>query len=72
MTVPSHALCGDVDCSGIVNAIDAAFILQLSAGIIEDLPCSKNADVNEDADINTIDSMLILQFSAGFFGSLPV
>ena len=68
---PGGNIVGDVDCSGAVNAVDAALILQLSAGLIEDLPCAKNADVNEDGDISAIDSTLILQFSAGLLTSLP-
>jgi hypothetical protein len=65
-------LIGDVDCNGMVNAIDSAYILQFIAGMIEALPCPDNADVNEDGSVNAVDATLILQFTAGFFGSLPV
>lgn len=68
---PGENIVGDVDCSGEVNAIDAAFILQYAAGLIDELPCEKNADVNEDGDITSVDAALILQLTAGLIGSLP-
>ena len=64
-------LTGDVNCDGVVNPIDALFILQFAAGLIGALPCQENADVNEDGTINTIDASLILQFVAGLIGTLP-
>ena len=70
-TADIGGLNGDVDCSEAVNAIDAAFLLQFVAGLIEELPCKVNADANEDGDINTIDAALVLQFSAGLLGTLP-
>jgi hypothetical protein len=48
-----------------VNAIDAAYILQYSAGLIGSLPCEAAADVNEDGSINAIDAALVLQFVSG-------
>jgi hypothetical protein len=62
---------GDVDCDGNVNAIDAALVLQLTAGLISSLVCEMNADVNEDGAVNAVDAALILQFDAGLIGSLP-
>ena len=70
-TLPPGGLIGDVDCSGEINAIDAAFLLQFVAGLIMDLPCPENADANEDGSTDTIDAALILQFSAGLLGMLP-
>ena len=67
---PSGGLPGDVNCDGSVDAIDAAFILQLVADLIEAVPCPQNADVNGDGDIDPIDSALILQYSAGLIPSL--
>ncbi|MDZ4278960.1 MAG: dockerin type I domain-containing protein, partial [Dehalococcoidia bacterium] len=64
-------LIGDVNCDGLINAIDAALILQLGAGIIDELPCPQNADTNEDGMINAVDAALILQFVAGIIDSLP-
>ncbi len=70
-TPAPNGLIGDVNCDGEINAIDAAFILQFIAGLIDELPCPENADVNEDGATNTIDAALILQFSAGLLGMLP-
>ena len=59
---------GEVDCTncdGNVDAIDAAFILQFSARLIDTLPCPDDGDVNGDGSIDPIDAALILQISAG-------
>jgi hypothetical protein len=64
-------LLGDVDCSGAVNAIDAALILQLTAALIDSLPCPQNGDTNEDGQVNVLDAALILQLVAGLIDSLP-
>jgi hypothetical protein len=54
-----------------VNALDAALILQFSAGLLGSLPCQISADANEDGTVNALDAALILQFSAGLLSSLP-
>jgi hypothetical protein len=69
-TPPPAGLRGDVSCDGHINAIDAAFILQLVAGLIGSVPCPANADVNGDGLINPIDSALILQYTAGLIPGL--
>ena len=68
---PLAGLAGDVDCNGGVNAIDAALILQLSAGLIGAVGCPQNADVNDDGSVNAIDAALVLQFVAGLIPDLP-
>ena len=55
-----HAAVGDANCDGSVNSIDAALILQLHAGLIDEV-CG-DADVNEDGTVNSIDALLIIQF----------
>ena len=62
---------GDVNCDQRVNAIDAALILQLSAGLVSSLTCQQAADANKDGTTNAIDAALILQFTAGLIDSLP-
>ena len=64
------ALFGDANCDGNVNALDAALLLQLSAGLITTLPCADKADVNGDGTLNPLDAALVLQFSAGLLQSI--
>ncbi len=56
---------GDVDCTGETNSIDAALLLQLTAGLVDSLACGGVADVNEDGAVGATDAALILQFDAG-------
>jgi hypothetical protein len=62
---------GDANCSGSVNSIDAAVVLQRTAGLVGSVPCPALADVNGDGQINSLDAALILQFVAGLLGHLP-
>jgi plastocyanin len=68
----ADAVFGDVDCGGSVNAIDAALILQLGAGLLDELTCGQNADVNQDGATDSVDAALVLQLTAGLLDSLPV
>jgi branched-chain amino acid transport system substrate-binding protein len=61
---------GDVNGSGAINSIDAALVLQFSAGLFASV-CGSTGDTNEDASVNAIDAALILQFAAGLIASLP-
>ena len=56
---------GDADCSGDTNSIDAAIVLQLTAGLIASVGCPDLADVDGDGDIDAIDAAIILQIVAG-------
>ncbi len=58
-------LVGDANCDGDVNSIDAARILQYSAGLTDLPPCPLNADVNNSGDISSVDATLVLQAVAG-------
>jgi alpha-tubulin suppressor-like RCC1 family protein len=67
-TPTPHA--GDANCDGNVNSIDAALVLQYSAGLIASLHCQGAADANHDGSVNSIDAALVLQYVAGLLGSL--
>jgi hypothetical protein len=56
---------GDFNCDGATDALDASWILQLSAGIILQISNTCYSDVNGDGDVNAVDALLILQFDAG-------
>ncbi len=62
---------GDANCSGPADAIDAAVVLQVSAGLVPSVACPDAADVNGDGQINSLDAVLILQYSAGLLDQLP-
>ena len=62
---------GDADCSGDVTSIDAALVLQLTAGLLTSLSCEEFADADGDGELTSIDSALILQHVAGLIDSLP-
>ncbi len=64
------ALLGDVDCNDEINSIDAALILQLTAGLVAFLFCPESGDVNGDGDTTSVDAALILQFTAGLLPTL--
>ena len=63
-------LSGDANCDGTVDAVDAALILQFSAGLLGALPCADGGDVNGDGSTDSLDAALVLQFSAGLLNSL--
>ncbi len=65
-TLPSVLLlAGDANCSGTVDSIDAALILQASAQLVESLACPLNADVNGSGTIDSVDAAIVLQAVAG-------
>lgn len=67
----SGQILGDVDCNGNVNAIDAALILQKTAGLIDTLACQEAGDVDSNGLLNAIDAALMLQYDAGLIDKLP-
>ncbi|MEX2158772.1 MAG: dockerin type I domain-containing protein [Dehalococcoidia bacterium] len=62
---------GDVSCDGVVNAVDAALVLQLTSGLIDFTACAYKMDVNGDGRVDSVDAALILQFSVGLIDTLP-
>ncbi len=63
-------LLGDVNSDGRIDAIDAALVLQFSAGLLPALPSQDQADVNGNGMVDAIDAALILQFTAGLLTTL--
>jgi hypothetical protein len=62
---------GDASCNLVVDAIDAALVLQDVASLIPSVPCPGAADANQDGSVNVLDATLILQFVAGLLDELP-
>lgn len=62
---------GNVDCSGTVDSIDAALVLQDVAGLAPSLPCANLADVDEDGLVTSLDASFILQYVARLIPVLP-
>ncbi len=60
---------GDANGDGLVNSIDAALVLQFTAGLTSSIHPS--ADANQDEQVNAIDATLILQYVAGLLSHLP-
>ena len=58
-------LLGDADCNGEVTSLDASWILQFSAALVEAVPCPDLADVNGDGHVNAVDSTIVLKKVAG-------
>lgn len=65
------SLYGDVSCNFVVDAIDAALMLQVDAGLLDELACAAGADANGDGASDALDATLVLQFAAGLFESFP-
>jgi hypothetical protein len=59
------ASAGDTDCSSLTDSVDAAVVLQCTAGLVIAVPCWPQADVNEDGRMTALDALLVLQHVAG-------
>ena len=68
VAIALEKLRGDANCDGTVTSIDAALILQFTAGLLAGLSC--NADANANGSVDAIDAALVLQFTAGLLQSL--
>jgi Subtilisin-like serine proteases len=66
-----HGLCGDVDCSGAVNAADALGVLQWLTAASSDIPCIGLGYVNCDGPLDVVDAAMILRHSAALPINLP-
>lgn len=63
--LPKSGQLGDIDCSGAVDSIDAALLLQFHARLIEPLGCDYKGDMTQDGRLDSRDATLILQRVAG-------
>jgi hypothetical protein len=61
---------GDVDCTRVVTAIDAALILQGVASLLPEFPCLYNSDPDRDGFYSALDAALVLQYVAGLLDAL--
>lgn len=59
---------GDSNCDAVINAVDAALVLQLVAGLVPSLPCEAAGDIDRNGFITAIDALIILQLDAGLIG----
>lgn len=62
--------CGDINCDGVVDAIDALFAAQMSAGLRTEPPCVAAVDANDDGAIDIADALQIGQLTVGLRTSL--
>ena len=62
---PKSGQLGDIDCSGAVDSVDAALLLQFHAGLLEPLGCDYQGDMTQDGRLDSRDALLILQLDAG-------
>jgi hypothetical protein len=69
VSIDVGAAAGDANADGPVDAIDAALILQLNAGLLKSLPGAP--DANNDGRVDAIDAALVLQLVAGLIDELP-
>jgi hypothetical protein len=54
-----------VDCSGVLNAVDALYVLRHVASIPGDPPCIARGDADCDGQIDATDALRILRHVAG-------
>jgi hypothetical protein len=54
-----------VNDDGRINSVDALFVLQHVARLVDTLPNEPSADVDGDGRLTSIDAALILQLDAG-------
>jgi hypothetical protein len=55
---------GDVDCNGLINAVDALFVLRRVAALQPYAECISRGDVNCNGTFDSVDALIILRFVA--------
>ncbi len=69
---PKNGQLGDIDCSGVVDSVDAALVLQFSALLVDPLGCDYKGDMTQNGRLDSRDALLVLQLEAGLIERLPV
>ncbi len=69
--VTPRPICGDVDCSGAVNAADALGLLRWLTEASPSAQCIGLGYVNCDGQLDVVDAMVILRHSAALLTNLP-
>ena len=54
-----------MNCDDVLDSRDAALVLQFTAELIAQLPCTDLGDMNEDGQVDSLDALAILQEVAG-------
>lgn len=58
-------LYGDVNCDGVVDAVDVQQVAEVDSGLRPSVNCHVNADVNCDGEVTLADALLIAQIANG-------
>jgi len=65
--------CADTNKDGSINSIDAARILQFTAGLYDPgLYYLFSWDADDDGEVTSIDAAVVLQYDAGLIDEVPV
>lgn len=62
---------GDVNCDSSVDSRDARDILKYHSGLLEQLDCSRNSNVDGYTEVTSVDAILVLTYHAGLIDHLP-
>jgi len=62
---------GDVTGDGVVDSLDALWVLMFDARLVDELPVPGTGDADKDGLVNSFDALLILQLHVGAIDHLP-
>lgn len=68
---PVPIACGDVNCDGSVNALDALGIIRFLVFATPVADCISKGWVNCDGKLNQIDALVILRYTGGLPLNIP-
>ncbi len=70
--IPQAGIRGDANCDSAISSVDASLILQLHSGLLHQLTCDANADIDNDGVVTSLDAAIILQLVAEIFSFTDV